>query len=349
MPENRQIVLASRPQGEPSADNFRLVRQPALRPEAGQVLLRTLYLSLDPYMRMRMNDQKSYAKPAQIGEPMVGGTVSEVVESLHEGFAPGEIVLAGAGWQDYAVSDGTGLRKLRAAGEARDAPGRPPLSTALGVLGMPGMTAYTGLLTIGQPRPGETVVVAAATGPVGSAVGQIAAIKGARTVGIAGGPEKCRALREEFGFDAALDHRDPDLPAQLAQACPDGIDVYFENVGGRVWEAVFPLLNDFSRIPVCGLVSQYSDAAAPAGPDRLPGLMRAILTRRLTLRGFIVTDFADQRDAFLRDMGEWVGSGKVRYREDVTQGLEKAPEAFIGMLKGRNFGKVVVDVAGQAA
>jgi NADPH-dependent curcumin reductase CurA len=347
MPQNRQIVLASRPQGEPRAENFRLVQGPAPRPETGQVLLKTLFLSLDPYMRMRMNDQKSYARPAQIGEPMVGGTVSEVVESLHEGFAPGEIVLAGAGWQDYAVSDGTGLRKLRSAGEGRDAAGRAPLSTALGVLGMPGMTAYTGLLTIGQPRPGETVVVAAATGPVGSAVGQIAAIKGARTVGIAGGPEKCRALRDEFGFDAAVDHRDPDLPAQLAKACPQGIDVYFENVGGAVWQAAFPLLNDFSRVPVCGLVAQYNDGAVTAGPDRLPGLMRAILTRRLTLRGFIVTDFSDQREAFLRDMTEWVATGRLRYKEDITKGLENAPEAFIGMLKGRNFGKVIIDVAGH--
>jgi NADPH-dependent curcumin reductase CurA len=340
MAENRQILLASRPVGEPTADNFRLVRSPVPTPGEGEVLLRTLYLSLDPYMRGRMSAARSYATPVEVGDPMVGGTVSQVVESRNPRFAKGDIVLAFGGWQDYVLSNGAGLRKLAAG------PGAPPLTTALGVLGMPGMTAYTGLLTIGQPKAGETVVVAAATGPVGSAVGQIARIKGARAVAIAGGPEKCRAALDEFGFDAAIDHAAPDFAEKMAQACPQGIDVYFENVGGKVWDAVFPLLNDFARIPVCGIIAHYNDTTATGpGPDRLPGLMRAILSRRLTLRGFIVTDFADQAKQFGQDMAEWVATGRVRYKEDITEGLENAPTAFMGLLRGGNFGKAIVSVA----
>jgi hypothetical protein len=247
-------------------------------------------------------------------------------------------VLARAGWQDYAALDGQGLRKLD--------PAAAPPSTALGVLGMPGLTAYAGLLAIGRPLPGETVVVAAATGPVGSAVGQIARIKGARAVGIAGGPEKARALVEEFGFDAALDRRAPDFPERLRAACPDGIDVYFENVGGAVLRAVLPLLNDFARVPVCGLVAHYNQAGGSPveGPDALPALMRQVLVRRLVLRGFIVSDFADQEPAFLHDMGAWVREGRVRYREQVVEGLERAPEALAGLLRGESFGKLLVRV-----
>ncbi|WP_181703663.1 NADP-dependent oxidoreductase [Chthonobacter albigriseus] len=334
---NRRIVLAARPDGEPKASDLRLeeVRLPEIGP--GQVLLKTLFLSLDPYMRGRMSAAKSYAKPVEIGAVMEGGTVSEVVASTNSAFKPGDVVLGYAGWQSHAVSDGKGLRKLDRAAA--------PLSAWLGVLGMPGMTAYTGLLTIGQPKPGETVVVAAATGPVGSAVGQIARIKGARAVGIAGGPEKRRALTEEFGFDAALDHRSPTFAEDLAAACPDGIDVYFENVGGPVAAAVQPLLNPFARIPVCGLIAHYNDSAPPPGPDRLPALMRDVLTKRLTYRGFIVSDFQDQAPAFARDMSAWLKDGRVKAREDVVEGLENAPEAFFGLLKGRNFGKVVVKVA----
>ncbi len=334
---NRKIVLASRPEGAPQPSNFRLKQSPAPEPRDGQVLLRTLWLSLDPYMRGRMSAARSYAKPVEVGEPMVGGTVNEVVATKHPDFKPGDIVLGYAGWQDYAVSDGTGLRKLD--------PGRAPVSTALGVLGMPGMTAYTGLLTIGQPKGGETVAVAAATGPVGSLVGQIAKIKGCRAVGIAGGQDKCRYLADELGFDAAVDHRSKNFPDELRQACPKGIDVYFENVGGAVWDAVFPLLNDFARIPVCGLIAQYNMTELPAGPDRTPQLFRQVLTKRLTIRGFIVRDFADQAEAFGRDVSAWLKQGKIKYKEDVVEGLENAPQAFLGLLQGKNFGKLLVRVS----
>jgi NADPH-dependent curcumin reductase len=336
---NRKIVLASRPEGAPQSSNFRLEESPAPEPRDGQVLLRTLWLSLDPYMRGRMSAARSYAKSVEVGEPMVGGTVNEVVASKHPDFKPGDIVLGYAGWQDYAVSDGAGLRKLD--------PQRAPISTALGVLGMPGMTAYTGLLTIGQPKPGETVVVAAATGPVGSLVGQIAKIKGCRAVGIAGGKDKCRYLVDELGFDAAVDHRSKNFPDELRQACPKGIDVYFENVGGAVWDAVFPLLNDFARIPVCGLIAQYNMTELPGGPDRTPQLFRQVLTKRLTIRGFIVSDFASQADAFERDVSAWLQQGKIKYKEDVVEGLENAPQAFVGLLQGKNFGKLLVRVSKQ--
>lgn len=331
---NRRIVLASRPHGEPTPAHFRVERGTVPVAKEGEVLLRNRYLSLDPYMRGRMSAAKSYAKPVEINDVMVGGTVSEVVASHHPGFSVGDMVSAYGGWQDFAVSNGQGLRKLD--------PAAAPVTTALGVLGMPGMTAYTGLLTIGAPKAGETVVVAAATGPVGSLVGQIARLKGARTVGIAGGPDKCRHLTEELGFDAAVDHRSGDLPAALAAACPDGIDVYFENVGGAVFDAVLPLLNDFARIPVCGLVANYNMTELPPGPDRVPALMRAVLSKRLNFRGFIVSDFADQGPAFLKEVGQWLREGKIRYLEDVVEGLENAPEAFIGLLKGRNFGKLIV-------
>jgi NADPH-dependent curcumin reductase len=333
---NRRIVLASRPEGEPTPENFRLETVPVPTIGPGQVLLRTHWLSLDPYMRGRMSAAKSYAKPVEIGDVMEAGTVSEIVASENPGFSVGDIVLSHSGWQVYAISDGKGMRKLDS--EAA------PVTTALGILGMPGMTAYTGLLNIGQPKAGETLVVAAAAGPVGSLVGQIARLKGCRAVGIAGGPEKCSYVREDLGFDAVIDHRASDFAAQLEAACPQGIDIYFENVGGAVWDAVFPLLNDFARVPVCGLVSQYNATSLPQGPDRTPMLMRAILSKRLTLRGFIVRDFAAQSSDFARDVGAWLRAGQIRYKEDVTDGLERAPEAFIGMLKGRNFGKTLVRI-----
>jgi NADPH-dependent curcumin reductase CurA len=331
---NRRIVLAARPEGEPKPTDFRLETVEVPDPGPGQVLLRTRWLSLDPYMRGRMSTAKSYAEPVEIGEVMVGGTVSEVVASQHPNYAVGDTVLGYAGWQEHALSDGTGLRKLD--------PAAAPVSTALGILGMPGMTAYTGLLTIGQPREGETLVVAAAAGPVGSMVGQIAKIKGCRTVGIAGGPAKCRYLVDELGFDAAIDHHAPDMADRLQEACPNGIDVYFENVGGAVWDVVFPLLNFFARVPVCGLVALYNATTLPEGPDRTPALMRAILTKRITLRGFIVSDFAAQTKDFARDVSTWLREGRIRYREDIVDGLDRAPDAFIGMLQGRNFGKMLV-------
>jgi NADPH-dependent curcumin reductase len=329
---NRQIVLKSRPEAMPSLDNFALMESPVSEPGEGEVLIRTLYLSLDPYMRGRMSAAKSYAKSVEVGATMVGGTVGEVVASKNPKFAVGDIVLGSAGWQDYAVSNGTGLRKLD--------PAVAPVTTALGVLGMPGLTAYAGLLEIGQPKAGETVVVAAASGAVGSVVGQIAKISGCRVVGIAGGADKCRFVVDTLGFDACINHRAPDFREALAAACPKGIDVYFENVGGAVQQAVWPLLNDFARIPVCGLIAQYNLATPMPGPD-----MFTVLRKRLTLRGFIVTDFAAKQADFLRDAGEWVRSGRIKYREDIVDGLENAPTAFLGLLGGKNFGKLLVRVA----
>ncbi len=338
--ENQRIVLASRPVGEPQESDFRMERGPIPTAGPGQALVRTIWLSLDPYMRGRMSDAPSYVPPVPIDGVMTGGTVGEVMESNADGLKPGDLVEGFNGWQAYAAVDAAGLRRME--------PGSLPASTALGVLGMPGMTAYCGLLNIGQPKTGETVVVAAASGPVGSMVGQIAKLRGARAVGIAGGAEKCGYVRST-GFDDCIDHRGPDLPERLKQACPKGIDVYFENVGGPVWDAVFPLLNPFARVPVCGLISQYNQTAPSSGPDRQAGLMRAVLTKRLTLRGFIVTDFASQRADFLRDATAWVESGQIKYREDVVDGLERAPAAFIGMLQGKNFGKLLVRLGPDAA
>jgi len=335
-PQNTRIVLASRPQGPVKPGNFRIEAVPVPAPGDGEILLKILFLSLDPYMRGRMDDAVSYAAPVAVDGVMEGGTVAEVIESKHPGYKPGDIVLSHSGWQSYALSDGAGLRKLD--------PNAAPLSTAVGILGMPGFTAYAGLLTIGQPKPGETVVVAAASGPVGSTVGQIARIKGARAVGIAGGADKCAFVRNELGFDVAIDHRAPDFAEQLQQACPSGIDVYFENVGGAVWDAVFPLLNTFARVPVCGLIAQY-DGLDLSGKDRLPALMRDILKKSLTVRGFIQREFIDHRPVFLETMSSWLRSGEVKYREDIVDGLANAPEAFMGLLKGHNFGKLVIRVA----
>ncbi|TQK71229.1 NADP-dependent oxidoreductase [Nocardioides sp. SLBN-35] len=335
--QTTQIRLAARPVGEPTDDDFAFVTEDLPALADGQVLLRTIYLSLDPYMRGRMSAAKSYAEPVPVGGVMVGQTVCEVVESRSERRAVGDIVLAYTGWQTYAVADARHTRRLD--------PEAAPVSTALGVLGMPGFTAYAGLLEIGRPQPGETVVVAAATGPVGSAVGQIAQLKGARSVGIAGGAEKVRALTEEFGFDVALDHRSPTFREDLAAATPDGIDVYFENVGGMVADEVARRLNLYARIPVCGLVANYNATEAPAGPDRLPGFMARVLTLSLTIRGFIQSEFEPTlTEAFQRDMTAWVRDGRVRYREDVVEGLESTPEAFRGLLVGRNFGKLLVKV-----
>ena len=335
---NRQITLASRPLGAPTADNFRWVEGPVPQPAEGQLLLRNLYLSLDPYMRGRMSDAASYAAPVALGEVMVGATVARVETSRHPDFQTGQLVLAYGGWQDYVLSDGRGLNRLDA-----DMP-RPSL--ALGVLGMPGFTAYMGLLDIGQPQPGETVVVAAASGAVGSVVGQIARLKGCHAVGIAGGAEKCRYVVDELGFDACVDHYGEDLPQQLEAACRQGIDVYFESVGGAVFDAVLPLLNAKARIPLCGLIAQYNATELPPGPDRLGLLARTLLTRRIRMQGFIIfDDYGARFGEFLAAMSDWVGQGRIRYREDIVEGLENAPEAFIGLLEGRNFGKLVVRIA----
>jgi NADPH-dependent curcumin reductase CurA len=338
---NRQIVLASRPDGEPKDENFKLVESAVEEPGEGEVLLSTIYLSLDPYMRGRMSAAKSYAQPVPIGGVMEGGAVSEVLASKHADLKPGDFVVGSTGWQSHAVVKGADLSKVD--------PDRAPLSTTLGVLGMPGMTAYTGLFNIGQPKPGETVVVAAASGAVGAIVGQIAKIKGCRAVGIAGGKRKCDYVVQELGFDACLDHKDANFPKLLQEACPNGIDIYFENVGGAVFEAVFPLLNPFARVPVCGLISGYNDSAPAPAPNMVPLLMRAVLVKRLTFRGFIVSDFADQREDFIRDVAQWIKQGKIKYLEDVVDGLENAPRAFQGLLRGENFGKLVVKVSQPSA
>jgi hypothetical protein len=285
-----------------------------------------------------MSDAPSYAPPVEIGEVMVGGVVSRVEASRNSNYSLGDLVLAYTGWQDYAISDGRGLTRLAKAV-------RHP-SWALGILGMPGFTAYMGLLDIGQPKAGETVVVAAATGAVGSVVGQIAKIKGCRVIGIAGGGEKCEYAVRELGFDACIDHRSPELAKQLREACSEGIDVYFENVGGAIFDAVLPLLNTRARVPVCGLIAHYNASNLPDGPDRTPLLMGTLLKRRIRMQGFIIfDDYGHRFNEFHEQMSEWIEQGRIKYREDVVDGLENAPEAFIGLLEGKNFGKLVVRVA----
>jgi len=338
---NRQVLLAARPQGEPKESDFRLVETPVPEPGPGQMLLRTLYLSLDPYMRGRMNAGPSYAAPVEIGQVMTGATVSRVEDSHLEGFSVGDIVVAYSGWQEYATSNGRGVQKID--------PALAPITTALGVLGMPGMTAWTGLMNIGQPKAGETLVVAAASGAVGSVVGQLARVKGCRAVGIAGGERKCRHVVEELGFDACVDHRRADFAEALQAACPNGIDIDFENVGGPVFDAVLPLLNNFARIPVCGLIAQYNATELPLGRDRIPMLMAQILIKRLTFRGFIVFDFAHQQAEFLAEVGPLVRDGRIKYREDIVDGLENAPRGLIGLLRGENFGKLLVRVAPEGS
>jgi NADPH-dependent curcumin reductase CurA len=305
------------------------------------MLVRSIYLSLDPYMRGRMNAAKSYAPPVEIGQVMEGRAVTEVIESNLADHQPGDIVFAPIGWQEYAVSDGRGTRKID--------PTLRPLSYALGILGMPGMTAYTGLLNIGQPKSGETLVVAAASGAVGSVVGQIGRLKGCRVIGIAGGQQKCRFVKDELGFDECLDHREPNLAGRLGAVCPQGIDVYFENVGGAVFDAVLPLLNNFARIPVCGLIAHYNATELPVGPDRVPLLLHQILIKRLTFRGFIVWDFASQMPQFLAEMSAWLRDGLLQYKEDITVGLENAPRELIGLLRGQNFGKKIIRVGPDPA
>lgn len=333
---NRRLVLAAYPQGLPGPAHFRLETAPVPEPADGQLLLRNRYLSVDPYQRNLMAPVgPGYAPPVPLGGVMVGGTVSEVVASRHAGFRVGEWVLANAGWQDYALSDGSDLLAL---GDMA----RPSL--ALGGLGMPGFTAYVGLLDIGQPKPGETVVVAAATGAVGSVVGQLAKLKGAHVVGIASGADKCRHAVQALGFDACIDRlglSQPDLAARLATACPSGIDVYFENVGGDVLAAVLPLLNLHARVPVCGFISHYNDAAPAPGPD-----LATLLAKRIKLQGFIILDHYGARfDAFRRDMAAWLAEGRITLREDVVDGLEQAPAALARLLRGGNFGKTVVKLA----
>jgi len=337
---NRRVVLASRPIGRPRLENFRLEHSEMPEVDDHQILMRTLFLSLDPYMRGRMSDAASYTEPVAVGEVMGGGTVARVELSRNSNFGKGDLVLSNGGWQDYSVSNGNDVMKL-------DEDFSQP-SLALGVLGMPGFTAYMGLLDIGQPKTGETIVVGAASGAVGSVVGQIGKLKGCRSVGIAGGAEKCRFVVESLGFDACIDRHDPDAERQLKAACPNGIDVYFESVGGLVFEWVLPLLNTLARIPLCGLISQYNDTMLPSGLDKLGLFARTILTKRLRVQGFIIfEDYVDRYSEFSKQMGQWVRQGKIKFLEDFVEGIELAPQAFIGLLEGENFGKLIVRVSGE--
>ncbi len=341
----QRIVLAARPQGAPKASDFDLQSVAMPEPGPGEFLARTIWLSLDPYMRGRMDDSKSYAAAIAIGAPMEGGCVGEVIASNNPKFAVGDFVEDRLGWQSHAVSNGQGVRKLD--------PAIAPLSTAVGVLGMPGITAYVGLNTHGRPKSGETLVVGAATGAVGSLVGQLAKAQGLRVVGVAGGAEKCTYAVEQLGFDACLDHRTADdasnLRSQMAQACPDGVDIYFENVGGKTLEAVMPLMNVHGRIPVCGMIGWYNAGALggsfASGPNIMPKIWRTILVNRLSVQGFIITDHYDQFPSFLKDVSALIAEGKVVYRESIADGLEFAPQAFMKLLEGGNFGKQLVAVS----
>ena len=325
---NLQVLLARRPTGAPQESDFRLVETAVPEIGDGQFLVRSHYLSLDPYMRGRMNEARSYAKPAQLGEVMVGGAVGEVLDSRHPKFKTGDKVVGAFGWQLYAASDGAGVRVVD--------PG-VPLPAYLGVLGMPGVTAHIGLLDFGEPKAGETVVVSAASGAVGAVVGQIARIRGCRAVGIAGGPDKCRYVVEELGLDACVDYKAGRLWEDLSQATPKGIDVYFDNVGGEILDTVLRRLNPFARIPLCGLISQYS-ATEPYALKNAG----ALLVNRVKLQGFIVSDHLPRWKAALADLAQWRSEGKIKYRETIAEGLRSAPSAFIGMLEGRNFGKQLV-------
>ena len=331
---NRQILLAARPVGFPKDSDFKLVENPLPTPGDGQILVRSIYLSVDPYMRGRMNDVKSYAPPVQIGEVMGGGVVAKVVASNNPAFKEGDIVEGMFGWQDYAVSPGQGVRKID--------PSLAPISTALGVLGMPGLTAYFGLLEIGKPKTGETVVVSGAAGAVGSIVGQIAKIKGCRVVGIAGGDDKIAYLTGELGFDGAFNYKTTsDYYEKLKELCPGGVDVYFDNVGGEITDAVFRLINPKARISICGQISQYNLEKPEMGP-RL--ILTSLLVKQARAEGFLVFQFLERYPEGLSQMAQWVKEGKLKYKEDIEEGIENTPRAFMAMLKGRNIGKQLVKV-----
>jgi NADPH-dependent curcumin reductase CurA len=331
---NRRFVLASRPAGEPARDNFKLVETPIAPLADGQVLVRHAYLSLDPYMRGRMDDRKSYAPPQPLNEVMIGGTVGEVVESRHPSFKPGDQVVGMGGWQEYSVADARGIRKVDTSHIA--------LSAYLGPVGMPGVTAWYGLNKVCEAKAGQTIAVSAASGAVGSVVGQLAKAKGCRAVGFAGGPDKCRYVTEELGFDACIDYKahadSKSLYAALQDATPDGIHGHFENVGGPILDAVMIRMNDFGRIAMCGMISGYSGEPIPI---KFPSL---ILTSRLRIEGFIVSEHMDVWPAALTELGTMVATGKLKYRETIAEGLDAAPDAFFGMLKGKNFGKQLVKI-----
>ena len=334
---NRRLVLASRPAGMPSPDNFRLESAPAPEPAEGQIVIEVLYLSVDPYMRGRIKDAASYAAPIQIGELMTGGGVGRVIASRHPRYQPGEIVVGETGWQTHCLSDGKGFRKVD--------PSLAPISTSLGVLGMPGLTAYFGLLDLGKPKAGETVLVSGAAGAVGSLVGQIARIQGCRAVGIAGADDKIRWLTGELGFDAAFNYKtvEPrEYRATIAALCPQGVDVYFDNVGGPITDAVFPAINLRARVLICGQIHHYNDEKAAQGPRHLFHL----IVKRARVEGFLVFDYAERYKEGLTQMAQWLREGKLHYREQIQEGIENTPRAFIGMLGGENTGKMLVKVSG---
>jgi len=335
--QNRAITLARRPEGAPVAADFALVTKQTRAPAEGEALVKALWLSIDPYMRGRMNDGKSYATPVKLGGVMGGGSVGRVVESRAPGLAVGDLVEGYGGWQEYWTAPAKDLRKLD--------PAIAPPSTALGILGMPGFTAWYGLTQIGRPKRGETVVVSAASGAVGGLVCQLAQQAGARVVAAAGEPRKLDWLAREIGVAATVNHRAASLADDLAAACPQGIDVYYENVGGATLAAVIPLLNKDARVPVCGLIAQYNATELPPGPNQLPLLMRAILTNRALIQGFIISDHYELFPRFLAEVAPLVTSGAIKYREDVVQGLDAAVPAFQGLLRGENFGKLLVKLA----
>ena len=334
---NTKILLNERPHGEPTLKNFKTLKEDIKKPNDGEVLLKTIYMSLDPYMRGRMNDAKSYAKPVEIGEVMEAGALSQVIESKSNLFKVGDFVEGRTGWQDNPTVNEKELRLID--------PEMAPLSTSIGVLGMPGTTAYVGMHNFAKPQEGETLVVSAASGAVGATVGQIGKIYGCRVIGVAGTDDKCKFTKTELGFDDCVNYKDPDFKEKLKFACPEGIDIYWENVGGITFDTVLPLLNDYARIPVCGLISLYNATSLKGGEqDRLPLLFRQILTKRMMIRGFIVFNHYDQREESILALSKWIKEGKIKYKEDFVDGLENAPNAFIGLLNGKNFGKLVVRV-----
>jgi NADPH:quinone reductase len=335
---NRKFTLAARPVGMPKTSDFKLVEEPVKAAGDGEIVVRSLYISVDPYMRGRMNDVKSYAAPVAIGGTMVGGVVGQVIESKNPKFKPGDIVQGEFGWQEYAVSDGKGIRKID--------PSIAPISTAIGVLGMPGLTAYFGLLEIGQPKAGETVVISGAAGAVGMVVGQIAKIKGCRVVGIAGSDDKVRYLVDELGFDGAFNYKTTkNYVEKLKELCPNGIDVYFDNVGGEITDAVIPLLNVKGRMSICGQISQYNLEKPETGPRWL----WAMIVKQARVEGFLVFQFFDKFGPAAAEMAGWIKEGKLKYREDIVEGFENMPKAFIGMLEGDNTGKRLVKVSEPTA
>ena len=329
--------LKSRPVGAPTLENWELVEEAVPTAGEGEYVAQTIWLSIDPYMRGRMNDAKSYAAPVAIGGRMEGGTVGRVIESKTPDIPVGSHVFHTGGWSTHWKATPKGTQIVD--------PDLFPLSAHVGMLGMPGMTAWAGLHNIGKPVEGETLVVAAATGPVGTMVGQIAKAKGLRAVGIAGGPEKCAYAVEELGFDACLDRNDPDLTTKLKDAVPNGIDIYWENVGGPVFQAVWPLMNPFSRMPVCGVISFYNATQAQTGLDWGPRILREVLTKRILMKGFIVWDYQEQLPQFVNEIVPMIQSGRIKVREDVSQGIESAPQSLIDVLNGENFGKKVIQVA----